>query len=599
MKKIIFGFILALSLIVSVCYGIQKSGFHEDEYYTYYSSNRSIGLYQPDREWQDRQTILDEFAVKPGEGFNYGMVKLVQSWDVHPPLYYFIFHTLCSFVPGQFSKWPGLITNLIAFVIAFIFLCLLMEELQIPLPLEIFTLVFWGLNPQTVSCNLLIRMYAWLGAAVMACAYFHVRLIKRWDELSAETGGAKRGGAKPGTGKPGGENAGFEKPGSEGVSGYLKGLVLKGFLPIAIVSYLGFLIQYFYIFFFVCIGAVCAFWLLLKKQKIKEGFIYIGMCAASLLLAVATYPSALRHMFGGYRGTGASGSLFDMNNTWMRISFFMGLLNDFVFGGGLVVIALILFLGIAYGIGLRNKKARGILSSRYDGLSNMTGGGRSADRERENESSGGAGPKFGAASDLGSEFKFGPELAALTVGAFGYFLLTSKTALLVGAASNRYEMPVYGLLILLIFLDGYYVLSKLGNRTLLWVMGAVMLAFLFKGLINDGRVLFLYPEDREKMAYAAANSKEVAVVMFNPATPQNVWRLTDELLEYPKVFYMDEENAEKITDEEVVDSDRLILYMADDDLQKAAVDNLMDSTGLRNITWIAHEDMWNTYEVTP
>ncbi len=471
-----------------------------------------------------------------------------------------------------------------------------MEDLQIPLPLEILTLVFWGLNPQTVSCNLLIRMYAWLGAAVMACAYFHVRLIKQWDALSAEPGGAKSGGAKPGTGKPGGENAGFEKPGSEGVSGYLKGLILKGFLPIGIVSYLGFLIQYFYIFFFVCIGAVCAFWLLLKKQKIKEGFIYIGMCAASLLLAVATYPSALRHMFGGYRGTGASGSLFDINNTWMRISFFMGLLNDFVFGGGLVVIALILFLGIAYGIGLRNKKARGILNSRYDGLSNMTGGKKSAGARGENETATGS---DGKSAPVGRELKFGPELVALTVGAFGYFLLTSKTALLVGAASNRYEMPIYGLLILLIFLDGYYVLSKLGNRTLLWVMGAVMLAFLFKGLINDGRVLFLYPEDRDKMAYAETNAGEVAVVMFNPATPQNVWRLTDELLEYPKVFYMDEENLDKITDAEVVNADKIVLYAADDDYQKEAFDNLKSSANLTNIKWIATEDMWNTYEVTP
>lgn len=541
MKKIIFGFILVLSLIVSICYGIQKSGYHEDEYYTYYSSNRSIGLYQPDREWQDRQSILDEFAVKPGEGFNYGMVKLVQSWDVHPPFYYFIFHTLCSFIPGQFSKWPGLITNLIAFAIAFIFMCILMEELNLPFPLEILTLVFWGLNPSTVSCNLLIRMYAWLGAAIMACACFHIRLIKHYDDLALEP----------------------------------KSLILKGFIPIAVVSYLGFLIQYFYIFFFVSIGAFFALWLMFKKQKIKEGFIYIGVCTASMALAVLTYPSSLRHMFGGYRGTGASGSLFDMDNTWMRISFFIGLLNDFVFAGGLVVIALILVIGIAYGMVLKNRRAMGLLVRRYDGLGNMGVPGGS------------------------KELKSGPELMALTIASFGYFLLTSKTALLVGAASNRYEMPIYGLLILLIFIDTYYVLSKIDNRTLLWVMGAVMLAFLFKGLVNDGRVLFLYPEDREKTAYAAANSDEVAVVMFNPATPQNVWRLTDELLEYPEVFYMDEENPEPLTDEKVTSADKIILYMADDDYQKEAVENLQNSTGLNNIRGVSREDMWGTYEVTP
>jgi len=89
-------------------------------------------LYQPDREWQDRQTILDEFVVKEGEGFNYGLVKLVQSWDVHPPFYYFVFHTICSFVPGVFTKWTGIITNLIAFVISMLVLYALMERLKVP-----------------------------------------------------------------------------------------------------------------------------------------------------------------------------------------------------------------------------------------------------------------------------------------------------------------------------------------------------------------------------------------------------------------------------------------------------------------------------------
>ena len=203
----------------------------------------------------------------------------------------------------------------------------------------------------------------------------------------------------------------------------------------------------------------------------------------------------------------------------------------------------------------------------------------------------GVGPKI-------QKLKFGPELVILTVGALGYFLLTSKTALLVGAASNRYEMPIYGLLIMLIFIDAYYVLSGIGNRTLMWVMAAVILAFLFKGLINDGRVLFLYPEDRDKIAYAAANAQETAVVMFNPATPQNVWRLTDELLQYPEVFYMDEENLGEITDGRVTSSDKIILYIADDDYQKEAVENLKKAAGLQNIKWISGEDMWNTYELS-
>ncbi len=126
-------------------------------------------------------------------------------------------------------------------------------------------------------------------------------------------------------------------------------------------------------------------------------------------------------------------------------------------------------------------------------------------------------------------------------------------------------------------------------------------------------MLCLYLEDVEKMEYAAENAdpllddgaahtdqsadNAVAVVMFNPATPQNVWRLTDELLMYPEVYYMNEENLDKITDSRVTSADKVILYAADDDLQQEAFDNLLSSTGLKTMTYRFGEDMWKTYEV--
>ena len=521
MKKIVFCLIFIVSLALNLFYGFQKAGFHEDEYYTYYSSNRSLGLYQPDREWQDRQTILDEFAVREGEGFRYGMVKLVQSWDVHPPVYYFIVHTLCSLVPGEFTKWPGLITNLIAFAVSFVLLCLLMERLKLPFMVEVITLIFWGVNPQTVSCNMLIRMYAWLTTVIIACGYFHVRLIQDYDNNRME----------------------------------LKSLFLKSILPIMAVSYLGFLIQYFYIFFFVAIGASVTCWMVFVRKDIKEAVLYVLSCGLSLGLAVLTYPSSLSHMFGGYRGTGASGSFFDLGNTWMRISFFFGLLNDFVFAGGLLIIAFMLFLGIMLRLTSRKSKKSEQKPPR-------------------------------------------PEVISLTVGTIGYFLLTAKTALLVGSASNRYEMPIYALVIMLVFMDVCYVFSEQGNTVLIYAFIALTMAFLLKGHIYDQNILFLYPEDKEKMEYASDNSDKVAVVMFNPATPQNVWRLTDELLQYPKVFYMDEENLERITDKTVTSADDIILYAADDDLQREAFTNLLEScNGVSSMEPLFVEDMWISYKL--
>ncbi len=520
MKKYAIYIILLISILVSVFYGFQKMGFHEDEYYTYFSSNRSLGLYQPDREWQDRQTVLDEFSVKKGEGFNYGLVKLVQSWDVHPPVYYYIFHTLCSFTPGSFTKWSGIITNLIAFVIAFIAMVALMKALEVPIEVQVLTLLFWGINTQTVSCNLLIRMYAWLGAVIILCAYAHIKLMKDYDEYSSD----------------------------------LKKLWVRRILPIMAISYIGFLIQYFYIFFFVSIGAALTFWMLFKKKDLKKAAVYVISCAVSLMLAVITYPASVHHLFGGYRGTGAAGSFFDIKNTGMRVSFFIGLVNNFVFSGGLIIVAIMLILGIMTLL-VSNKKHK----------------------------------------------KVSAEVIVLTVGTVGYFLLTSKCALLVGSASGRYEMPIYGLIILLLFFDLYYVIDSIGNKAYLIAMAAALLFFLAKGHFIDKNVLFLYPEDVEKMAYASeenADKNSVAVVMFNPATAHNVWRLTDELLCYDKVFYMDEENTDKIVDKDVINADKIVLYAADDDLQKEAFDNLTASCKVSgDFKQLFTEDMWTTYEV--
>ena len=530
-KKYIFCLIFVLSLALSVFYGFQKQGFHEDEYYTYFSSNRSIGLYQPDRQWQDRQTILDEFSVKPGEGFNYGLVKLVQSWDVHPPFYYFIFHTLCSMVPGVFTKWTGIITNLMAFAISFWFIVLLMERLKVSPVVEVVTLLFWGLNPQTVSANIFVRMYAWLGAMILACAYYHVRFIGEYDRDK----------------------------------GSIKTLFVRHLLPIMVVSYIGFLIQYFYIFFFVFIGISTAAIIAFVKKDIKNAFVYVTGCAFCLAMAVITYPACLSHLFGGYRGSGAAGSFFDLGNTGMRLAFFVGLLNDFVFAGGLIIILVIILIGSMLKIAGRKKNSF---------------------------------TKIPLKKQSGKKCETKLEIVALSVASVGYFLAASKTALLVGSASNRYEMPVYSLLILLIFMDVFYVLDSFENRVLVYVFAAVMAALLLKGHISDERVLFLYPEDKEKTEYAGANESEVAVVMFNPATPHNVWRLTDELLQYPEVFYMDESNTDPLEDERVTGAAKIILYAADEEHQKDAFDNLLDSCrDVSDMTWISNEDMWTTYEI--
>ena len=85
-----------------------------------------------------------------------------------------------------------------------------------------------------------------------------------------------------------------------------------------------------------------------RKKDFRNTVVYVMGCGFSMVLAVLTYPAMLHHLLGGYRGTGATGSMFDVKNTFMRLSFFTGLLNDFVFGGGLTVLAIMFAVGVVY-----------------------------------------------------------------------------------------------------------------------------------------------------------------------------------------------------------------------------------------------------------
>ena len=236
------------------------------------------------------------------------------------------------------------------------------------------------------------------------------------------------------------------------------------------------------------------------------------------------------------------------------MSFFTGLVNDFVFAGLLWLI--VIAIAVAIVVRLNGKKIQG--------------------KKKDN---------------------IAPELLILIIATVFYFLMTAKSALLVGSASNRYEMPVYGLIIAVVIIgaDHYIKISDGAVKRIAVI--AILGLILFKGFVIDKNVLFLYTEDVAKVQYASDNQNEVAIVMFNPASPHNVWRLTDELLQYHEVYYMDEENLEALTDERILSADKIVLYVADNEYQEKALQNLMDSAGLYEMNQIFTEDMWKTFEL--
>ena len=95
--KTIVLIVIVLQVLAALYFCTQKQGYHYDEYYSYYSSNVTYGLVPTDNEWMDTQTIADEFMVTDGKAFEYGMVRLMQTYDVHPPIKERVNLTLAQF----------------------------------------------------------------------------------------------------------------------------------------------------------------------------------------------------------------------------------------------------------------------------------------------------------------------------------------------------------------------------------------------------------------------------------------------------------------------------------------------------------------------
>lgn len=536
-----FLLLLLLQMALLCYFGGCKQGFHEDEFYSYYSTNKTAGLFVNDREWVENDSFRNDFVVLEGEQFRYGIVKQMQSWDVHPPLYYYILHTVCSFFPGVFSKWTGIAVNMAAFVLCYFLLAYLVYQSITGLRgifLSCAVCLFWGFSAAVISGVLFIRMYQWLTLFILLCACLHVKAIKKQD------------------------------------------YGIRFLIPLALTVFSGFMTQYYYIIFHFFMGVgMCL--LFIKGKRMKELFSYAFSCGAGFLAAVCYYPASLSHIFRGYRGTEAVSEFSNAENTVDRLKFFYGLFDKYVVNEGLYIwLLFICLLGITAAWRIK-KKPELKSGKKYEG-------------ERETKQ----------------------VMGLLLFACGGYFFTVSKTALLLGETSNRYQLPIYGILIFFmvyflympfgILLESYF--GSTGgipedNRLKKWYRtgaAALIVAILLTdGLaLADDRVFFLYEEEEAVMEYVKANKDVPVVVFYNEASPDNVWRLSNELMEFPKFYLASLGNREGIMDQAVITSDKLLVYAADHDERASCLEALLESCeNLSSCRVIAQKGLWTLYEI--
>ena len=517
---------IVLQLAVALCFCMQKQGFHYDENYSYYSSNVTYGLNPPDGDWLSGSTIAEEFCITPGKGFNFPLVAQMQSFDVHPPVYYFLLNIICSLSSGIFSKWQGLILNLIFFVISELLIIAIANKVgNNNKAITWFSLALFGFSPAIISGITFIRMYMLLTSECMALILLHMNMLTDIKNNSS-------------------------------LSRFVKYLI-----QIAVTVYIGFLTHYYFAVFAFFVAAFTTLYLFFSKSTRKTSYIYAITVIAGLLSAVLSYPASLRHIFRGYRGTEAMGAFFDMNNLGDRMGLFVGLIDDYVLNHTFYILLLIILLAYVQ-VRFMNKRVSPNLCF---GLSFIT--------------------------------------------AVGYFAIVMKTALMNYEEAVRYEMPIYGLLIILIVVSLYSLIintspvtegdSRGGQvqRLLFGVILAITLVMQFKGLY-DGKVLFLYPEEKSEKEFATEHKDDVIIYVYDNDNKWKMWDNAHELEQYNRIYCIEMNHEGGIDNRELLEAKHAYAYVMRYDAGKQLIHRFItDNPNLHTAVLIEERGFADIYEL--
>ncbi len=516
--------ILILQLITAFWFGMQKQGFHYDEYYSYYSSNVTYALVPTDAQWKDTAEIRSEFMAMEGEELGFGMVKFMQSLDVHPPLYYYLLRTVCFLSDGIFSKWQGLSINILFFVLSWLTLAAITKEITGNDKKKIFAVcALFGFSPAIFSGIMFIRMYMMLTFVCLWILYIHIRAIMKQKRT------------------------------------------LKGFyLPVCVLSFIGFHIHYYFAVYLFFLAAAVSLYLFFHKESRKESFLYAGSVLLGLAVSVIVYPACLKHIFRGYRGTEAQDAFFDLRNIDDRLSFFFNLTNEYVFGNMLAVLLLCLIV-----LGLTKRAGRN--------FKGFAAGVKTLEQEKSAQT-----------EKMTVKKEWCPEKLAYVLVLFvsmGYFLVVAKTALLNAEEAIRYEMPIYGLLIILVVTGVGKLLADFSTdknkKVLSGVYAGLMILTLageITGLIH-GKVCFLYPQDRENVEWAAKHHDEAVVYIYNPTTQWMIWDESEELMKYEQIYFVNSERKVLPEDERLLQEKTVYVYVMRSEAGNAMLENIMIQNG--------------------
>ena len=455
--------------------------------------------------WITGEQFRDYVTVDHRDAFDYLSVYFNVKDDNHPPVHFMLLHTMSSVFQGTLSPWLGCSINLICLGITLWLLLRLGRQLAEIFALEgkgrqlgILAVLLYGMSTGALATVLLIRMYGLLSCLCVALFSLH---LEKW------------------------KNHSFDRKN--------KGLIA--------VTVLGFLTQYFFLFYCILLAAVTAA-VLCYRHRIKELWCYIRSMVIAAVIGLLLFPFAISDVFSSGRGTEALGNLASgLSGYGQRLLAFGKILADRTVGAPL-------FIG--------GCAAGGILL-----LAKLYSGFRAGKQEQ------------------GSESRKKDAVWMLTIPVAGYFLLASRMS---PYLVDRYIMPLFPftalLLALLVCFFGKKVSEISGWKEQIVGSALVLLLVVVQGLrlvAYDGEYLYQGYAGQEALAEEYAELPCICVY-----TGVGYYENLPEFMHYTKTLLVTAEELENRKDTESVEAPEQVIVLVKPGLdEEETVSVLRDKYG--------------------
>lgn len=304
--RIAFIVILCFQILCMIYYGNAKQGYFVDELWSYGLAN---SYYHPHvysdnaltERWVSGAYFSDYIKVLPEERFRYGSVLFNQTQDNHPPLFYIVLHTICSFFPNTFSKWYGIIPNMVYFAASMFLLFLLARRMFKSEWLALIPVIAYGFSGGAISNVIYIRMYVLLTVWVLALLNLHVKWIigNRTEQ--------------------------------------------KDRILLIVVAYLGYMSHYY--FFVVAFFTSVFYCLYLLANREKDNLIKYCIAMFLSLIAVAvTFPIAYVKLVFGERGNEAVHNFLTLGNLVEHAKRYWSIIGEELFANTQNIVGMVIIL---------------------------------------------------------------------------------------------------------------------------------------------------------------------------------------------------------------------------------------------------------------